>query len=557
MAPMLTPTIQLLLALTAALLPLLALAAWLWRRFYREDPANTARRVVKNSAVPLTARLLVRALDLVFAVILLSTLPGEAIGPYTFAALLVVQYFGTIAEFGLGVLLTREAARDPSAARSLFGATLALRWLLALAAFPAAALLVGAYALLAGLGVGEAISPAGQQVIWVLLLTLVPSAYSGAVTALYNAAERMEVPALVELVTAILSLFARVAVLLLGFGIVGLAWAAVAVSTLTALVYLPLHARDFARPAPLAAPTLGRFALLTGSDRALVWGLVPQALPLMLNNLLSAVFFRFDTLIVKAFGGGRGDLLVAQYNVAYQIVGVAMILPPVVTFAVFPILARRAAGERAALAEAQHRTLQALLLLAFPLALGMGALAWELVGLFTRRNAVEYLPVSAVALAILAWFLPLSFANGLFQYVLIAVGRQAAITRAFVAGAAFNLAANLVAMPLATHVLGRPQLGLYAAAAITILSELVLLAMFLPLLRGEGLAPPLLRLAWRPALAALLMGAAILGVRAALPGAPWLAALAALPAYLAALWALGAIGVEERALARRVLGLKP
>ncbi|HWQ14207.1 MAG TPA: oligosaccharide flippase family protein [Roseiflexaceae bacterium] len=538
---MLTPTTRLLLIAAAALLPLLALAAWLYRRLYREEAGNTARRVLKNSAVPFAARLGVRALDLVFAVILLGTLPPGAIGLYTFAALLVVQYFGTVAEFGLGVLLTREAARDTTAAPRLFGAALALRWLLSAAAFPAAAALIGAYALLARLGAGEAIAPLGQQVIWVLLLTLIPGAYSGAVTALYNAAERMEVPALVELVTAVLSLLARVGALLLGLGILGLAWAAVAVSTLTALIYLMLQLRHFFPPA-------------LAWDRALIRQLAPQALPLMLNNLLGAVFFRFDTLIIKAFGAGQGDRLVAQYNVAYQILGVALIVPPIITFAVFPLLARRAAGERAALAEAQRRTLQALLLLAFPLAAGLAVLAPDLVRLFTRRNAAEYLPLAADVLAILAWFLPLSFVNGLLQYVLIAVGRQAAITRAFALGAAFNLAANLAAMPLAAGLLGQPQLGLYAAALITILSEVVLLATFLPLLRREGLAPPLLALAWRPAAAALLMGALMLGLLAALPGAAWLAALAAPPIYLAALSALGAFGAEERALARRVIG---
>jgi O-antigen/teichoic acid export membrane protein len=541
---MLTPNAQFALLLAAALLPLLALAAWLWRRFYRDDPANTARRVVKNSAVPFAARLLVRALDLVFAVILLSTLPGPAVGMYYFAALIVVQYFGTIAEFGLGVLLTRDVARDPGAAPRLFGVTLALRWLLALAAVPVAALLVGVYALLGMLGLGEPITPAGQQVIWVLLLTLVPSAYSGAVTALYNAAERMEVPALVELLTAIVSLFARVIVLLLGFGVLGLAWTAVAVSTLTALLYFWLQRRDFFRP-------------VLGWDAAQARAIVPQAFPLMLNNLLGAVFFRFDTLLVKAFGGGQGDLLVAQYNVAYQIVGVALILPPVVTFAVFPLLARRAADDRAAMAEAQRRTLQALLLLAFPLALGLSLLAGPLVELFTRRNASEYLPVSANALAVLAWFLPLSFVNGLLQYVLIAVGRQRAITRAFAIGAAFNLAANLLAMPLAAGVLGQPEYGLYAAAAITTLSEVLLLALFWPTLRAEGLAPQLLQLAWRPALAAVAMGATIGALFVALPGLPWLAAFLGAVVYLLGLWAVGAFGVEERALARRVLGLRP
>jgi O-antigen/teichoic acid export membrane protein len=541
---MFTDRIKLFLFGTIALLPLLGLAALLWRRFYREDPDNAARRVLKNSAVPLALRLLVRALDLLFAFVLLDTLRGADIGPYTFAALFVVQILGTFTEFGLGVLLTREVARDPAAARRYFGATLALRVVLVLAgALPAAGLLIAAYGLLAALNLGESITPIGQQAIWVLALTLAPGAYSSAVTALYNAAERMETPAVVEVVTAILSMLARLAVLALGFGIIGLAWAAVGVSTLTALIYLALQTRDFFRPT-------------ISWDGELMRAIVPLALPLMLNNLLNAVFFRFDTFIIKAFAAGSGDLLVQQYNLAYQIIGIATILPPVVTFAVFPVLSRRAGGERGGLALAQNRTLQALLLLAFPISIGLMMLAPDLVWLFTRRNAGDYLPVSATTLAILAWFLPLSFANGLLQYVLIAVNQQRAITRAFMIGAAFNLMANLAAVPWFSRYMP-PEWSLYAASVITLLSEVVLLLVFWPILRREQLAPPLLALAWRPAVASLLMGAAMLAIRGFERASPLLAlaaTLAAPPVYLAALWLLGAFGAEERALMRRVLG---
>lgn len=515
----------------AALLPLVAFVALLWRRLYREDPANTARRVFKNSAAPLALRLLVRALDMAFFIILVRTLPPDTdVGPYALAVLLVGQYLSTITEFGLGVLLTREVARDPGAARRLFGVTLLLRWLVVLVvAVPGTALLLGGYALLARVGLDEPLSAAGQQATWVLLLTLPASAYSGAVTALYHASERMEVPALLEFVTGVLSTAARLAALWLGLGVVGLAWASVGVTWATALVFLLLQWRTF------FPPTLAW-------DGPTVRALVPLALPLMLNNLLNAVFFRFDTFILKAFGAGQGYLLVAQYDTAYKVINIAMILPPVVTFAVFPVLARRAADNRAGLREAQNRTLQALLLLGFPLAVGMAVLARDLIPLLAGRQAAAYLPASSDALAILAWFLPLSFVNGLLQYVLIAINRQRAITRAFALGALFNLAANLLCVP---------RYGIYAASVITILSELVLLAVFLPLLRREDLAPPLVALAWRPAGAALLMGAAML---VALPLGWLAAALLAAPVYAAALWLLGAFGVEERALARRVLG---
>ena len=61
--------------------------------------------------------------------------------------------------------------------------------------------------------------------------------------------------------------------------------------------------------------------------------------------------------------------------------------------------------------------------------IGLMLLAPDLVQLFAHRNAGDYLPVSANVLAILAWFLPLSFANGLLQYALIAVNQQRAMKR--------------------------------------------------------------------------------------------------------------------------------
>jgi O-antigen/teichoic acid export membrane protein len=530
--------------LTATLLGVLALAgvgALLWRRFYRDDPANAARRVFKNSAVTFALRLVVKALDMVVLFILAGTLAAGVLGDYDFAALLVGQYLVIFTEFGLGVLLTREVARDPGAARQLFGVTFALRLLLVLTgAVPVALLVAGVYWAL-----GQPLSPAGATAIFVLLLTLIPGAYSGAVTALYNASERMEVPALMELVTASLNFLARIAVIALIPSIVGLAWAAVAVSTVTAGAFFLLQRRHFFPPS-------------VTFDRAAMAALVPVALPLMLNNLLSAVFFRFDIFIVRAFGGDSPALLVAQYLRPYQLLNIAMIVPPAVTFAVFPLLARRAGGDRAGFAAAQNRTLQILLALAFPMAMGLSVLAYDLIRLFTRAQFADYQP-SVTVLAILAWFLPLSFANGLLQYALIALDRQRSITTAFLAGAAFNLAANLVAVPVATIAFGRPEWALYAAAAITILSELVLYLIFRPLLRREGLPPPLAALSWRPALAAIAMGAAMLGIKALVPDWPGsvLAALAAPAVYAAALWAVGGIGAEERALALRILGRAP
>lgn len=525
---MLTPRVQLFLLLTAALLPLLGLAVLVWHRYYRDDSSNTARRVVKNSAVPAIVRLVVRAIDMLFALVLYRLLAPEAVGQYDLAALLVVQYLGTFADFGLGTLLTREVARRPDEAPRYFSTTLLLRWGFTLLALPLALGLIGTYAGLATLVPGaRALSADGAAAILILWLTLIPGSYNNVITALFNARERMEIPAAVELVTQIVSVFARVAVLLAGWGVIGLAWAAVGTSTLTALILLILQVRL------LFTPRLGL-------DWSFGRSLLRPAFPLLLNSLLINVAFSFDTFILRAF---TDDLTVAQYRMPYRVLNVALILPPLITGAVFPVIARYATENREAFNRTYRLTLQVLMIAAFPIAVGTTLLAPELVYLFVgAEEAPQFLGASDQALMILIWFLPLSYLNGLTQYALIALDRQAALTRSFAIMATFNFVSNLLLIPL---------YGIYAASVLTILSELVLYLTFLPLLRSERVLPQLAAICWRPASAALLMGGAMLAVHP-LGFVP--ALLTGPPVYALALWLLGAFGAEERALVQRVLG---
>jgi O-antigen/teichoic acid export membrane protein len=528
---MLTDRVKLFLLGTLALLPLLGLAVLLWRRYYREDAGNTARRVVKNSAVPTAVRLVVRAIDMAFALVLYRLLAAEAVGQYDLAALLVVLYLSTFSDFGLGTLLTREVARRPEEAPRFFGVTLLLRWGLALLAVPLALGFVGIYGGIAAL-VPDAkpLTSDGAAAILILCLTLFPSAYNNVVTALFNARERLEIPAAVELITQVVSVFARVGVLLAGWGVIGLAWAAVGATSLTALVFLVLQLRLLFPPRLLWDGVFAR-------------ALLRPAFPLLLNALLINAAFSFDSFILRAFAD---DTVVAQYRMPYRVINVALILPPLLINAIFPIIARHAENNREALNQAYRRTLQVLLLAAFPIAVATTILAPALVTLFVGQSkAHEFLGASDPALALLIWFLPLSYVNGLTQYIMIALNRQAAITRSFAMMAAFNFTANLVLIA------AFPGYAILIASAVTVLSEVVLYITFLPLLRQEHAIPPLLSLAWRPVLAALLMGAAML-VAAGI--GPVAAALIAPVAYAAALWLLGAFGAEERALVRRVLG---
>jgi O-antigen/teichoic acid export membrane protein len=515
---MLTPRLQLFLLGVLALLPLLGVAVLLWRRFYREDADNAARRVFKNSSLPIAANLVNRVIDLGFAAVMLRFLHPDGNGDYALAALIAAQYFLTISNWGLNDLTVREVAADHTQAARLWSITLLLRCGISVLLIPVAAALVGIYAL-----IGNPLSAAAVGALALLMVHLFPAALASACSASFQAFQRMEVPALVALLTNIARVLVGTMVFIMGGRVVALAGVALVTTLLNGLLFFALQQR-----------LLFRARMVW--EQAAAWQLLREAFPLLLNSLLLVVFFRFDVLILRGVSDASA---VGTYDAAYKLINMTTIIPAYFVAALFPMLARYAVSDRAALLRTYRHAVMLLQMIAWPVAFGVTVLSSDLILLLGGQN---YLPGAAVALAILIWYLPLSYLNGVTQYVIIAMRRQHSITVAFAIAAVFNLCANLLLIP---------RFGYDAAAALTIATEFVILLSFVRVLHHEGVLLPFGELSWRPVVAALVMGAAML----ALHPFGWLAAAAVAPfVYGAALYVLGAFGAEERALARRVLG---
>jgi O-antigen/teichoic acid export membrane protein len=220
---------------------------------------------------------------------------------------------------------------------------------------------------------------------------------------------------------------------------------------------------------------------------------------------------------------------VGYYSVAYKFIDGVGFVSAYLTGALFPVMSRLAHESLAGLRELYLFALRLLIAVAFPIMAVMLVLADRIIDLFYPQ-----FPQSIAALRILILFLAFSYVNGVTQYALIAVDKQRRITKAFVVGVLFNLIANVVLIP---------HFGINAAAAVTVLSEVVLLAPFLsgmwPLLKPL----PLVQMTVRPALAALGAGA----VAMALHHGPLLLALpAAMATYPLLLLLLGGLPSAER-----------
>ncbi|HEU0168386.1 MAG TPA: oligosaccharide flippase family protein, partial [Chloroflexota bacterium] len=457
---------------------LLAAVAYAYQRRMAAAQLPTAGRVAKNSFAPLASNVSSRLISFGFSVFYFRVLDPSQIGEYV-VAVTVWLFMDTVIGFGLAQFVSRDVARDKSQTSRYLSNALAVRLTLSV--------LVGAPVALGAAAMSHfgRIGPDLPLVLGLLIAGFIPAAVSNVVSHIFDGHELMEYRAFSEVLTAIVNVALGVAFIVVGLGIAGLALAALLTNVFTAGLFAVLFVQRLGRP---------RLQLDTGLLRRILHG----AYPIMLNQLLVVLFFKIDVPILGAF---RASAEVALYGAAYKFVDAMLIVPANFVPAVFPILSRQAAGEREALRRGYEVTLKVLLLISLPVLVAFEVYAGDIIhGFYGDKYAA-----SAGALRILMLFLPFSYANGLIQYILVALDRQKTMLRFFGITAVFNVAVNLALIP---------HFGYLAAAAVTAASEVVLLAPLAWLAGRELKAIAVLpSVAWRPAVAALFAGLGMFGLR--------------------------------------------
>lgn len=493
------------------------------RLFSSRNPSastdDMVRRVLRNSAIPIVSQLCIRLVDLGVAIFLLRLLGPEGNGRYA-VAVVIWLYVKTVSDFGLSLLATRDIARDHALTGRLVGATTLLRLLiLGIAAVP-----VGLY-VLAGLSRGTLVIESALAIL-ILYLSIIPSSFSEAANSALNGHERMEIAAWINIGVSAVRAPLVVVFAASELGVVGVALAALIAALLSA---------DLFRRA-LSGATGHRATWSLSSSHA--GRLVRDSWPLLVNALLVNLFFRLDVFIVQAF---RGDAALGIYDASYKVINLVTIIPAYITLAIFPAMATRS-GDPVALGRAQGMATYFLVWIAWGIVTFVSAGA----GIAIRVLAGSaYIPESAILLRILIWFAPLSFVNGVIQYVLVAAGQQHRIVPAFVVAVTFNFAANMALVPI---------YGARASASITVATEVVILVAFIAVTR-QGPVRAVSRMSvgriWRPTLAGIATIAAVLPLAVHVSEA--LAIVTALVVFPTATLAAGVIGSGERELLRRGL----
>jgi O-antigen/teichoic acid export membrane protein len=224
---------------------------------------------------------------------------------------------------------------------------------------------------------------------------------------------------------------------------------------------------------------------------------------------------------------------VGWYQLAYKPFEATQFVPLAVQAVVYPLLSVYFAAAPDRLDRAYQKFFKVLVLLGWPITLGVFVLAHPL------SRALHLYPQSEPSLRILAFGIVFLFANSAFTAMLYSIDRQKRYAVATAVAAAVNIGLNLAFIPV---------FGYLAASATTVITEAVLSVAGWLLVGRARL--PWLRVSWRVLVAGAVMGALLYP----LSGLPVYVALAAAPViYVAALLLLRATDSDERAVVRLLL----
>jgi O-antigen/teichoic acid export membrane protein len=467
-------------------------------------------RALRNTVIVLTAKVVARLIALITVLYIIHYLPADRYGSFT----TLVNYTAIVSvllDLGFNTLFVREGARHHFEIQRYLRNVMSLRLLMSVISF---VLLAGVLMLN---GLGELLLPG--------FLLMVLTSYSTLLRNGLYAVQQLGYEAIAVGLESIVLLVLVVIGVKSHQGIIYFVWAYAAQYAFSCVYFSVVLA------VKRIAVIGWRFEIPL--LREWFW----KGLPFALTFVLTILYFRIDQPLVYAL---RSHTEAGWYGAAYKPFEALLFIPMTFLSVVFPVLSIYHRERRDELLQTIGRFYKALLLIGWPMSVGMFVLAHPLI------NVLQLYPESEKAFRVLAIALGLAFVNNAFIGALNASDRQSSFTWAAGWSLLVNVGLNLVLIP---------TVGFVGASWATVATEVALgVAAWTLTARHIGRVP-VVSLSWRVVLAGLVLGVVIFPLRdmgGFLIAVPICAGVAV---YAAAVLLLRALSGDEIAWARRALAL--
>lgn len=400
--------------------------------------ASATKKIAYNTAIQIAGKGVVMILAAISVIILTRYLGPAGYGNFTLA-LVYLTFFGIIADLGLFTIAVREMSKDRSRMQEILGNTLSLRALLSVVVFAAA---IGiAWLLPYQLDVKVAIAIAATSHFFGLL--------NSSVVTVFQTELRMDKSVISDIVGRTLALGAVIFVIWADWGF----YAIVATATVGAIATF------------LTSTWLARkWVRLSFYFNITLWKeLFKESLPLGAALVVSNFYFRVDILILSFM---TSAVSVGIYGAVFKIFELLMTVPQFFQNSTFPVLVKRLHHGTADATSFMQKSFDAMLIAGGAFAFGGLVIAEDIMRIIGGPEFVS----GAGALRVTLFAMAFSFTIIMFSSLYVAKGRQIAALKIGSLGLVLNIVFNLMLIPV---------IGIIGAAAATLVTEMIILTLYL------------------------------------------------------------------------------
>ena len=383
-------------------------------------------RVFENTSALLGAHLVTRLFSLGVTYLLMTRYYGEKEMGIYFLAMYVTNLIVSGTELGMHAPLIREMALRLEQARHLVGNALIIRILLSIVAF----------GLMIGVGRLLDYTPETMQIIKLLGLAEIFNSIAQSYRCVFRAFEQMKYEALTVVAE-------RCVVCVVGGMSIALG------ANLDQFCIVILIASGINLTLSVAIVRWKFIKLRFRFDLSIWRELMRQALPFALGNMLHLAYFRIGTIMIKQLSPD-GIAANAWYGLAHTIVNAVTILPGAFLGAMFPPMSRAFEDKGGDFRAAYTYATRWMVLLGVPTAVGIAALAREIVSILPPdKYAITKI---APALQLLSWSCGLAFLTTTLVTVLRAADKRFQFTLLMGMTTLINITLNYLLIPSHSHI---------------------------------------------------------------------------------------------------------
>ena len=409
---------------------------------------SDAKRAARNVSALMIASIISKGTLYIWQLVLSTWLGPSEYGIYGTVGGLMVNA-AAVASFGMGLIIIRDVARDPSKAGKYWSAMLYIQTVLALIAY------------IAMNGVAIGYSETLRAFAALAGINLFVDLFGNMSHDLLLAREDMVKTSLVEIVHIVFRIALALLALTAGWGLLGVYGAALISGLARSGVLIALNFRAGLRP---------EFPF----DRGIARPLIINSAPVALSSILTLAYQHADKLMTTGFLGER----VTGYLTAAFVINIGMIelFSASVLVAAYPLLARYYEdGANPVFGSMIEKLARYNMIIGLPLALSISILAEKIM---IPLLGEAYAP-SAGILRLLIWYTAAAMFGNVFHMGLVIQNQQRQLL--LIRGVGLALNASLTAFLLLQW--GDPR----GAVIASIIGEILVVCLFLKGFRAAGL----------------------------------------------------------------------